>query len=97
MTVQTIITPKTVTKHIICSSFLHQQRDSQITLSKNTGKSQHCVQCALKNFEETGEMEDQRRSGRPTKLFRADEQYLKEIFSLSWIWAARLWWFSFLS
>lgn len=32
---------------------------------------------ALETFEETGQMQDKKRSGRPRKLYPADEQYLK--------------------
>ena len=39
--------------------------------------SQHGVQCALKIFEETGQVEDKRRSVRPKKLSTANEQHLK--------------------
>lgn len=35
------------------------------------------MQCVLKNFEETGQMEDSRRYDRPKKKTAADQQHLK--------------------
>ncbi|KAL3974221.1 trafficking protein particle complex subunit 2 [Sarotherodon galilaeus] len=56
---------------------LHQQGEPQRTISRKLGISRHGVQCVLKKFQQTGQVEDKRRSGRPKKLSTADEQYLK--------------------
>ena len=56
---------------------LHQQGKSQRAIARLTGFSRCGVQEVLKKFEETGEVKDRKRSGRPKKLSESDEKYLK--------------------
>ena len=56
---------------------LHEQGHSQAEISRRTGLSRCGIQALLKKHKETGQEEDKRRSGRPRKLTKGDEKYLK--------------------
>ncbi|KAM3911575.1 uncharacterized protein RB166_020172 isoform 1-T2 [Leptodactylus fuscus] len=62
------------TRHKIVT--LRQQGLSQSKISKQTGVSRCAVQALLKKHQETGNVEDRTRSGRPRKLTAADEMHI---------------------
>ena len=47
---------------------LHQQGHSQREINKQTGHSRCGIQAVRKKFEESGEVKDKKRTGRPRKL-----------------------------
>ena len=57
--------------------FLSEQGHSQANISRRTGVSRCAEQAFLKKMLETGKVEDRKRSGRPKKLTRRDEHYLR--------------------
>ena len=56
---------------------LHEQGHSQAEIARQTGVSRCGVQAILKKQQKTGKVEDRKRSGRPRKLTKKDETYLK--------------------
>ena len=56
---------------------LLEQGKSQAEILRRTGVSRCGIQALLKKHHETGQVEDQPRSGRPRKLSKSDEKYLK--------------------
>lgn len=56
---------------------LHLQGHSQRQISKQTAYSRSGVQAVIKKFEESGQVEDRKRSGRPRKLSKSDEKFLR--------------------
>ena len=56
---------------------LLEQGKSQSEILRRTGVSRCGIQALLKKHHETGQVEDQPRSGRPRKLSKSDEKYLK--------------------
>lgn len=63
------------TRHKVVS--LRQQGLSQVEIARQTGVSRCAVQALLQKHKETGTVEDQKRSGRPRKLSKADERLIK--------------------
>ena len=57
---------------------LHQQGHSQRKIRKQTGYSRCGIQAVIKTFEESGEVKDKKRTGRPGKLSKSDEKFLRE-------------------
>jgi len=55
---------------------LHQQGLSQREINKQTGYSRCGIQAVIKKFEESGEVKDKKRTGRPRKLSNSDEKFL---------------------
>ena len=53
---------------------LHQQSHSQREISKQTGYSRCGIQAVIKKCEESGEVKDKKRTGRPRKL----SEFLRE-------------------
>ncbi|XP_063329136.1 uncharacterized protein LOC134627133 [Pelmatolapia mariae] len=66
------------TRHKVVS--LRQQGLSQAEISRQTGVSKRAVQALLQKHKKTGTVEDQKRSGRPRKLSKADERLIKLTF-----------------
>ena len=64
----------TVTRHRVV--ILLEQGKSQAEILRRTGVSRCGIQALLKKHHETGQVEDQPRSGRPRKLSKSDEKYL---------------------
>ena len=56
---------------------LLEQGKSQAEISRQTGVSRCGIQALVKKHQETGQVEDKPRSGRPRKLKKSDEKYLK--------------------
>ena len=56
---------------------LYEQGHSQAEIARQTGVSRCGVQAILKKQQKTGKVEDRKRSGRPRKLTKKDETYLK--------------------
>ena len=65
----------TVTRHRVV--ILLEQGKLQAEISRQTGVSRCGIQALSKKHQETGEVEDKPRSGRPSKLKKSDEKYLK--------------------
>lgn len=66
------------TRHKVVS--LRQQGLSQAEIARQTGVSKRAVQALLQKHKKTGTVEDQKRSGRPRKLSKADERLIKLTF-----------------
>ena len=62
-------------KHIIV--FLYQEGLSQRAISKKLGISRHAIQSVIAKLTETGQRENRKLSGRPQKLSKSHEQFLK--------------------
>ena len=56
---------------------LHEQGHSLAEIVRQTGVSTCKVQAILKKQQKTGKVDDRNRSGRPRKLTKKDETYLK--------------------
>ena len=56
---------------------LLEQGHSQAEIARHTGVSRCGVREILKKQQKTGKVEDKKRSGRPRKLTKKDETYLK--------------------
>lgn len=57
--------------------FLHQEGKSLQEIAKKTKASVTGIRNVIKKFNETGSVSDRKRSGRPTKLKKDDEKYLR--------------------
>ena len=58
---------------------LHEEGYSQRQISSKTGYSKTAVTEIIKKFRETGSLEDRKKSGRPPKLTKDDNKYLKTL------------------
>ena len=56
---------------------LHEEGYSQRQISSKAGFSKAAVKEIIKKFRETGSLEDRKKSGRPPKLTKDDNKYLK--------------------
>ena len=58
---------------------LHDEGYSQRQVLSKTGYSKTAVTEIIKKFRETGSLEDRKKSGRPPKLTKDDNKYLKTL------------------
>ena len=58
---------------------LHEEGYSQRQISSKPGYSKTAVTEIIKKFRETGSLKDKKRSGRPPKLTKDDDKYLKTL------------------
>ena len=58
---------------------LHEEGNSQRQISSKTGYSKTAVTETIKKFRDTGSLEDRKKSGRPPKLTKDDNKYLKTL------------------
>ena len=56
---------------------LHEEGYSQVNIAKRVNCSRASVQKIVKKYNETGDIVDKKKSGRPNKLSLRDEQFLK--------------------
>ena len=56
---------------------LHEEGYSQVNIAKRVNCSRASVQKLVKKYNETGDVVDKKKSGRPKKLSLRDEQFLK--------------------
>ena len=60
-----------------CIIVLHKEGYSQVNIAKCVNCSRASVQKIVKKYNETGDVVDKKKSGRPKKLSLCDEQFLK--------------------
>ena len=58
---------------------VHKEGYSLNHISSKTGYSKTAVTEIIKKFRETGSLEDRKKSGRPPKLTKDDNKYLKTL------------------